>query len=775
MLQVFLAERELGMCASLRRVICSGEALPFALQSRFFARLDAELHNLYGPTEAAIDVTYWACPRMSDNMQVPIGKPIANTQIYLLDERLQPVPIGVAGELHIGGVGLARGYLHRPGLSAEKFMANPFSKDPAARLYKTGDLARYLPDGDIEYLGRLDDQVKLRGFRIELSEIEVALRQCPEVQDAVVVTRDTPSGDRQLIAYVVATPSALAVSAGVDAQPDRSTLASALRRYLQQKLPDYMVPAVVVILEVMPLSPNGKVDRKALPLPEATRVARDVSIVPPRTPEEACLLSIWCQTLGIEPLSIHDHFFELGGHSLQAMKLVMQASAELHRDIPVHALFLHPTVVEFAQALDTFPRTPSSPTPLAVDRSADQSPMQPSSPFTTFVRHAIYPGLAAGDLAPVHAAALAYLPVSLLGLPGMSRDLLLRDWCNHQPCVASLLETSWGRLALIVLPIWSDEIYRDPDGLTEVALDGLALAGQIGAQTVSLTGLLPSATDYGRTLTDALSGRRNWPEVSTGHATTTSAMVFMIDKLLHEGGRHLAQERVGFLGLGSIGRTALDLMLNVLPHPDEILLCDVYAKRQALETLAETLRENTGFQGRLRVAPAGADVPAAFYEATLIVGATNVPDILDVARLRPGTLVVDDSAPHCFNAERAVQRFEQHRDLLFTEGGIVRSPHPFHEVRYVPRAIEQHMEVSQFDTLFARHDPHEIMGCTLSSLLSSRLEQLRPTIGFVDSQTSQQYYGMLKRLGIEAARLQCDNYVLDDEARRAFRQQFRAS
>ncbi|ETX00990.1 MAG: hypothetical protein ETSY2_37990, partial [Candidatus Entotheonella gemina] len=347
--------------------------------------------------------------------------------------------------------------------------------------------------------------------------------------------------------------------------------------------------------------------------------------------------------------------------------------------------------------------------------------------------------------------------------------------CHHRPFVASVLETIWGRIAMIVLPLWSDELYRDPHDLTARALDALDLAREIGAHTVALSGLLPSATDYGRTLTHALAGRSDQPKISTGHATTASAIVFTMDKLLHEGGRYLARERVGFLGLGSIGRATLHLMLSVLPHPAEILLCDVYAKRQTLEALAQMLRDNMGFQGCIRIVPAAPGVPAAFYEATLIVGAANVPDILDVACLQPGTLIVDDSAPHCFNPEHAVQRFQQHHDLLFTEGGIVRSPHPFHELRYVPHVVEQTLTAQQFDTLFARHDPHEIMGCTLSSLLSSRIAQLQPTVGFVTPQTSQQYYSMLKRLGCEAARLQCVGYVLAEEVRREFRRQFRAS
>jgi amino acid adenylation domain-containing protein len=718
------------------------------------------LLHVYGPTENTAFTTWHLVDSLAEEaVTVPIGRPIANTQVYILSPFLQPVPPGVPGELYIGGDGLAQGYHNRLELTQNAFIRHPFG---AGRLYKTGDLARFQANGRIDFLGRADHQVKICGYRIELSEIETVLLENPEVKDAVVVPRErgAASGHKSLVAYVVTTAPV-----------------SALRGWLQQKLPDFMVPATFVILDALPLTLNGKIDRRALPLPEATsHVSPDV-IVAPQTPEEARLLPLWCQVLGLDQVSIHDSFFELGGHSLQAMQLVSQVAAELRREMPVHALFLHPTPAALAQVLDTFPPTSQAAYHGVKTRHAapaDKPPMRPSSPFTTFVRSAIFPRIATGDFAPVHAATMAYLPVSLLHLTGASRDLLLGDWCHHRPGVASLLETTWGRIALILLPLWSDDVYRDPDGLTAMALDGLALAGDIGARTVSLAGLLPSATRYGRTLTNALAGRNDRPQVSTGHATTTSAIVLMIGKLLHEGGRHLVQECVGFLGLGSIGLTSLQLMLNVLPHPAEVLLCDVYAKRQALESLAQILRESAGFQGRIRIVTADPEVPAAFYEATLIVGATNVPDILDISRLQPGTMIVDDSAPHCFDPERAVRRFEQHRDLLFTEGGIVRSPQPFRELRYVPRLIEETMTVAQFDTLLIRHDPHEIMGCTLASLLSSRLAQLPPTVGFVDPQTSQRYYGMLKRLGFEAARLQCADYVLTEDARRDFRRQFRA-
>src|SRR5437764_8121120 len=249
MLQVFLEEPKLAECRSIKRVICSGEALPVELQDRFFARLGAELHNLYGPTEAAVDVTFWACERQSKQPSVPIGRPIANTQIYLLDKEMRPVPVGVTGGLYIAGVGLARGYLNRPDMTAEKFVPNPFAQEPGERMYETGDLARFLPGGAIEFLGRADYQVKIRGFRIELGEIERALAAHPAVREVVVVALVARTAEKAIVAYLSPTqenlPTASLASEASEAAPSlvapqNSGLSSSLlRTYLQAKLPEY--------------------------------------------------------------------------------------------------------------------------------------------------------------------------------------------------------------------------------------------------------------------------------------------------------------------------------------------------------------------------------------------------------------------------------------------------------------------------------------------------------------------------------------------------------
>ncbi|MGJ7609270.1 amino acid adenylation domain-containing protein [Variovorax sp. LT1R20] len=338
MLQAFVQEPAASGCTSLTRVICSGEALPKELEAQFHRVLGAPLHNLYGPTEAAVDVTYWACDVNDEATSVPIGKPIWNTQMYVLDAQLQPVPAGVPGELYIAGTGLARGYLKRPGLSAERFVANPFGA-PGSRMYRTGDLARWRADGVLDFLGRADHQVKIRGFRIELGEIEDALaRQSGIAQAAVIVREDSP-GHKQLVGYVVA-------DAGIDT--------ANLRRALSDALPEHMVPAAIVVLDALPLTPNGKLDRKALPAPDFT----PQSIRAPRTPQEKTLATLFAEVLRLQQVGIDDNFFDLGGDSISSIQLVSRAR-KAGLVITPRNVFQHQSVAALATVAVPLEDTPS--------------------------------------------------------------------------------------------------------------------------------------------------------------------------------------------------------------------------------------------------------------------------------------------------------------------------------------------------------------------------------------------------------------------------------
>lgn len=350
MLHAFLEDDAAPSCAGvLKRVMCSGEALPVALAERFHQRLPGvELHNLYGPTEAAVDVTAWTSAPGKATLSVPIGKPIANTRMYVLDPCLQPVPRGVTGELYIGGVQVGRGYLNRDELTAERFVADPFAGDRQARMYRTGDLGRWLPDGNIEYQGRNDFQVKIRGFRIELGEIEARLMEHPQVSAGVVLARPDGDGDLRLVAYYVTQPVDAAI--GVEA----------LRAHLGLQLPEHMIPAHFVRLPALPVTPNGKLDRRALPEPGSERPELAVAFEPAQGAIEQMICAAYASVLGIEQVGRNDNFFDLGGNSLLAMRLLERVRREREAtagegasNTPLSALdfFRHPTPSALASLL----------------------------------------------------------------------------------------------------------------------------------------------------------------------------------------------------------------------------------------------------------------------------------------------------------------------------------------------------------------------------------------------------------------------------------------
>jgi hypothetical protein len=339
--------------------------------------------------------------------------------------------------------------------------------------------------------------------------------------------------------------------------------------------------------------------------------------------------------------------------------------------------------------------------------------------------------------------------------------------------LSNILETVLGRTAIIILPVFATELYRSQEGLVRLVIDSLELSRKLGARMVSLTGLIPSATNYGQAVAAAMPNGKDLPKITTGHANTAATVALTIERILKESARDLAEERVGFLGLGSIGVTTLRLMLRCLPHPREIVLCDVYNRRDLLMKIREEIAGALGFRGLVRVVPSEQSVPSEFYDATLIVGATNVPEIIDIETVRPGTIVVDDSAPHCFSVGRTVKRLQKHADILFTEGGTLQSPHPIHRLRYLPRFVEKRGNSHYLKTVFS-HNPFHITGCVLSGLLSSRFQDLVPTIGRVDDSSCLQHYQRLRQLGFQAAELHCRDFVLPQDSIRNFRRRFAA-
>ena len=350
MLAAFIATVGSGGYESLRLVTSGGETTSRELVDSFFDRFgdDIELRNLYGPTEAVIAASSWRCGGASDTGSVPIGRPVANTTLYILDAHLQPAPIGAPGELCIGGVQVARGYLNQPGLTAERFVANPFR--PAERIYRTGDMARYRNDGAIDFLGRRDGQVKIRGVRIELGEIEMALDAHPGVADAVVLAPEDPEreGERRLVAYVV--PS-------VEPSPGLAEL----RAHLLKRVPAYMVPSAFVMLEALPRTPSGKVDRRALPTQTTAQLESETAYVAPRTSTERRLAAIWVRMLRLGRVGVHDDFFALGGHSLLAVRLLSEMERGFGVEISLVSFFRDDvTVAGLAAAVEKAANDPTA-------------------------------------------------------------------------------------------------------------------------------------------------------------------------------------------------------------------------------------------------------------------------------------------------------------------------------------------------------------------------------------------------------------------------------
>jgi amino acid adenylation domain-containing protein len=330
LLQVFLENPHASKCTTLKRVTTGGERLSVKVQEKFFQVLNADLYNGYGATETTIAVCYWKCQPNQAYSTVPIGKPINNTQVYILNSHLQPLPVGITGELYIAGDGLARGYLNRPDLTAQKFINNPFGD---GQLYKTGDLARYLPDGNIEFIGRIDEQIKIRGFRVELGEIENNLLEHSNIKETVVVALENEQGEKYLVAYLIT---------------NESLKITEIRDYLTQKLPNYMLPSAFVFLDEFPLTPNGKIDKKALPKPDFEN-NRENEFIAPSNDIEIKLAQIWQEVLKVEKIGINDNFFSLGGHSLLATQIVSRIRTNFSLELPLIYLFEYPTIKSLSE------------------------------------------------------------------------------------------------------------------------------------------------------------------------------------------------------------------------------------------------------------------------------------------------------------------------------------------------------------------------------------------------------------------------------------------
>lgn len=731
------------------RVLCGGEPMPRNLANAL-VNSASEVWNLYGPTET----TVWStCERVYEgDGTVSIGRPIANTTVYVLDDRMKPVPGGFVGNLYIGGEGLARGYFKQPELTREKFIEITLPTGKTERLYKTGDLARWRRDQRLECLGRTDFQVKLRGVRMELADIEAQLLSHAGVSQAVVVKRDDLPGGPNLVAYIIPADS-------------RDELIPQIREHLSGRLPESMRPAFYQTLEEFPMTPNRKIDRNRLPTPAVDRSGIQSAFVLPQTPSEQVLWEIFSAAFGTGRIGIRDNFFEIGGDSLLAVRILMEVSQAFNREVPVDAFLRNPTIEQLARFLHV---------PEEETQAAPRAATGEEAGFDlTASEHLSFEIVSRDESAPapqVDAVALAYIPDSFASLTGSSKQDLIRDWFRSRPLVSNVYELATGTIGVVMLPCFELDLYKNGDGVRQSILDALELSSRMGAKTVSLTGVIPSATNYGNDILEWTRTRGDVPVLTTGDATRAATIVISVEGILAQADRPFSGELLAMIGLGSIGRATLGLLLEVLPAPREIILCDPYQKTGDLEAIRKEIVSG-GFGGDVRVVSSQGVLPEEVYEASFIVGSTSLPGILDVAALPPNALVVDYSFPPIFHTVDAARRLETDNDILFTTGGQLRLDEEIAETIYLPEGLDnllEHLDARQLQML-SRREPREITGCVLVSLLTGMDPRILPTIGPVKVEDALAHYRFIESLGIKPAGLQMEHYLLKPEQIERFR------
>ncbi|BCJ33863.1 hypothetical protein Athai_13660 [Actinocatenispora thailandica] len=723
---------------ALRLAMTSGEAIERRLVTELRTRMPAmRLVNLYGSSEVGADVIAWDCVDEAAG-PVPIGRPIDGVVVRVVDDRLRLVPPGVVGEVLVGGVALARGYAGRPGLTASRFVPDPWGNGD--RLYRTGDRARWRRQGVLEFAGRLDGQVKIRGARIELGEVEAAIHRVPGVTGCAVTARAFDD-DTRLVAFVTV-------------ERDSKLDGRALREAVRSRLPDLLVPSVFVVLDALPTTRTGKVDRQGL---------RHFEVQPsqtgraPATPTERVIAPVWAEVLGLASVGADDNFFDLGGHSLLITRLAARLTAALGRDVTTHLVFHHPSVAQLAAALDrtavaNVPAVAGAPPIRIGAERRSQAPSLPRFPATDLVR--MQPDRAdlaieEGRAPALDAAALTYLPDSWIAA-GVLRDRCGVELHDSGATLGNVITTPAGRIGVLILPCSGSQLFIDETAAVDMLESAMRRADRLGARAVSLTGLLPSASRYGAALAERMQGSSP-VTITTGHPVTACAVVHTVTEALGRTARSLEDERLCALGLGSIGTSSLRLLLATQPHPESIMLCDLYGKYSQLTEFADELRECFDYRGALQLLPSGGMLPDEAYAATTIIGATSMPDVIEVSKVRPATIVVDDSYPHCFDVEAANQRMIVAADAMFIEAGIVRSPVPLPEDRYVPPWMSNLPGVEHA----RRRDPNEIMGCTLAAGLLAADTGLAPTLGLPEHKTVLEHFAALAAAGYGAARLQC--------------------
>ena len=733
------------------KILCGGEAMPRDLAD-FLVNSADEVWNMYGPTET----TVWStCIRVFPSEEkLSIGKPISNTNIYILDDNDNIQPISFVGEICIGGAGLARGYRRREELTNERFIEVEIPGQGFQRLYRTGDLGRWLPDGTLECLGRIDFQTKLRGFRIELGEIEFALIDHEEVSSSVVVKRDDLPGGEALVAYFV-----------IDSEFSNDLLNS-IKEHLRDRLPGVMVPAYFVNLESLPLMPNKKIDRRALPAPESGNIRLNHDYIPPRTITETKITEILSDAFNNPTVGIKDNFFDMGGDSLLAVKILSRISNALEKEIPLEVFFRFPTIERFAQFVDSS------------EFMEDVSETLPSGEEidTEYLSFQFIDDDDGKESFPnLDAVALSYIPESFSEVTGLSKAELINDWFGNKARLTNSYTTKWGTIGLVMLPIVEADLYNDSNSIRSIIMDGLRLSAELGASKVSLTGILPLVTQDGLDVINWM--RENdeevtLPIVTTGNATRCATIIISVEGILARSGRDMSELRVSFIGLDSMGKGTLDLMLDVLPHPRGIIMSDLYQQEDRLKEFQDQLLAS-GFAGEIDICSCDTKLSDKVYEAELIIAVSNIPNIINIDKVRSGTMIVDYSFPSSFSVINAARRAEQNGDLIFTSGGQLRLGQQIEEIIYLPRVAEEMLEIinpEKMQSIIIR-DSREMTGCILASIFTEMDSGVGVTLGKFTDAEALSHYKFINGLGLGPARLQMQSYFVTDEAVEKFRGQ----
>ena len=727
MMQLLILEDEApDFLRDVKVIMLGGEVFPISLYGRLKKITGAKIVNGYGPTETTIGVSF----KELINQTVNIGKPIANTRMYILDRNMNLMPIGIPGELYVGGDCLSRGYLNRDDLTREKFVKNPLNG--GERIYNTGDIANWYAGGEIEYIGRNDNQVKINGLRIEFGEVESQIIKVGGVSEAIAAVKEDSEGKSRLCAYVVA--------------DDRVTVQE-IRSTLSKSLPKYMIPSCIMKVNSFPLTPTGKIDRKALPEAEF-HLSEEKKYELPGDRVEKILAEAYAMILKTERIGIDDDFFDMGGDSLGAVELISFLFKK-KLALSIQDVYEHPTIRELRKH---------------VSSEKGEEAKRPACSITSRDRTVpLYSMISEGMIQPLDSAALTYIP-------DKKTAELLGDFPEDKPLLYNYMSMDSGNIGIIAIPMGINDLYTEKEKTVSLSLEGIRIAECAGAKVVSLTGLLPSATRNGTDIHDAAVSEGISAAVTTGHATTAAAVILSLKRILASSGRRLDCEKVCVLGLGSIGTALLKLMLSVMPHPLSLVLCDLTGKRDKLEGLKKETESKLYYTGEIKtVFSSRMYLPDEVYGSTLIIGATNVPDILDIDCMKPGTIIVDDSGPHCFSAEKAIRRLEGSGDILFTEGGVLETVETITNRIYLP--------VSAGSCITEKYRTHfrsgrEITGCILSGLLSSKYDIIKPQTGEVSLDDCMENHNLLVKKGYRGAALHCEDYVITAENIHVFRKRF---